>query len=425
MAGSVETGYFVVSSSDTLTIGATNYIPQISTDVEEYEKSSRPIFSMMAKMGMQEDARNWFYQWQEIQLDEPSVNCETAIPAGAAGSFVDVNLDSLVVANGDTFLDALTNQEFAVNNVYCYNGANDGSGHTAPVGGTACQVYKLPATSPIAATAANGFWMRMANLMPEGGGYRDPVTAVPVRKSNSLAYWNTSAQATILNDYMFTYYGSPFQMDVEKAQMQLTHDLERSVIFGKAFEQQATINRANAFNTSSGTIRGTQGIWDTIQTKRLQYSGAVQEVGMDSFASILFGDPWGGGDSKFIFSGPQPTADISQFVKVRWRATNTVGEQTYGLTVKEYIAPTAAGSMLFIEERQFFDPLPSRPHPYRQTMVAIEPIQFRLMRSGPSLIRIRNTSMPNSDSRSISMIATLGVKLKKERSHGIYSVLLN
>ena len=55
---SIAVGNEIVGSTDTLLIGQTNIIPQIQTDLLKYDDRSRPIFSIMSKMGMIEDAHN-------------------------------------------------------------------------------------------------------------------------------------------------------------------------------------------------------------------------------------------------------------------------------------------------------------------------------------------------------------------------------
>ena len=283
---------------------------------------------------------------------------------------------------------------------------------------------KRPAASAILATSVNSMWFRMPNTMLEGGAYRDPLTKLPARKSNTIAMFNTSVSVSEFSEYIYTYYGSPFQLNLEQAQRQLNHDLERAIIFGKSFEESSTISRSSVSN-DTGVARGSQGVWDTIQSKRVLYSTAVTESGLDGFLGTLFGDPYGGGDSKYLFSGPQPYQDIAAFVKNRFRATNTVGDEKYGLRITEYVAPIGGGSAFFVEERQFFNPSATNLNPFRQTMIALDPAYFRLMKVGPSLIKIKNTTPPGLSRKSLSIESWVGVKLMAERFHGIYSPLLN
>jgi hypothetical protein len=268
----------------------------------------------------------------------------------------------------------------------------------------------------------------MPNPHIEGGGYADPITKLPQRRSNTIAQFNDQVSTSNLAEFLRTYYGNPFALDLERAQVQLAHDLERTVLFGKQYDVTGSIARASG--TDSGRQTGTAGVWDTIQTKRVGYDTAITESGLDAFLGVLFGDAFGGGDTKYCFSGMQVYSDISGFVKNKFREINAVGKVKYGLSISEYISPVGAGSAMFIEERQFLDPVPgigagSVLNPQRGAIVALDPLYFRLLKIGPSITRVKNTTPIQQDRKALAIITWLGVMLSMERFHGIYSPNLN
>lgn len=410
-------GSQIVGTAGTLTVAGTNIIPQVEMRVNNYGRESRPIFSVMAKLGLIEDAHNMTYEWQEIQYDEPSVNCETAITGSGAGGTHTVVLDTLACVVGDKFEEPVTNQLFEISSVT----SQDTTAVTSTV-----VVKKRPFSAASSSTTANSMFMRMGNTKIEGGRFKDPTVKTPLRLSNNLAELTQQVKITKPMEQLWLYSGmSHFQMDLENVQDQLNHDIERNVIFGKAYQESATLARAGG--TETGMTRGSQGVWDRIQSKRVGYTGSITEAGIDGYLTdYLFGDVFGGGAVKLGFHGNRVGFDIAQFVKNRYRKLDSTS--TYGMQINEYISPVGGGTVYLIEERQFFPTFGSwsgsegtSNSAHANTILFLDPAYFSLMKLYAGLMMIQNSSDPEQSQKAIGIDFAGGVKLKNERFHGIYS----
>jgi len=402
-------GAQLVGYAGTLTIGGTNIIPQVATDLIVLDAVSNPIYSLSAKLGQVEDCWNPLYQWQEIQLDEPGVNCETAVTTHTAAATFTVVLDSLSCKTADQYLESTTNQIFEIQSVT----STDTNAGTSTV-----VVQKEPASQSTLAFGVNSYWISLGNSMLEGGVYADPVTRVPARLSNTITQRSESVSISHLAEWIQTYYGSQYQLDIRATQQRFLRDNERTILWGQQYEQSQTRTRQGF--SDSGVARGTQGIWNTIQSKRIPYTGVLTEETLDTVLSgPVFGDIFGGGAVKLGFSGNLVFKDVATFVKNKFRKLDSMG--TYGLQMYEYTSPVGNGTLYFVEERQFFPSTVSGPNPFSNTILGIDPAWFRLMKMGPALMKVIATDPPERSRKSIAFETWFGNKCMNERSHFLLS----
>lgn len=391
-----------VGTSGTINIAGTNLIPEIATDLVKYDLVSSPIVTMMAKLNQVKDTHNPTFQWQEIQFDEPTVNCTSGIASEAAAATQSLTIDSLAVVWGDTFLEPTTNQLFEVVGTPSYN---------TSTGIATILVQAEPITLATTAVAGTPLLIRMGNTFIEGGYYPESIVKQPIRLTNTITQVSASVAITRLMEAQWTYYGDQFQMDKEHTITQFRCDMERRVIWGKQFEESRA--QTHNGNSETGNARGSRGIWNSISTNVATYTGALTEATLDSFlVNQVFGHKYAGGDIKLAFSGPQVLSDISTFVKNKVRILNTV--DTYGLAISEYVAPFGNRSLYLIEEKEFFE----NPA-YLNTMVVLDPGRFYLYKAGPTLMQVFPTSNPGKSEKKISFESWFGVGLRFEKSHAI------
>lgn len=409
-------GSQIVGIGSTSTVVSADFIPQVAMHLENYGRESRPIFSVMAKLGLIEDATNTLVQWMEIQFDEPSVNSETQISGAGAGTTFTTILDTLAVVAGDRFQEPVSNQLFECVSITSYDTTNVK---------TTAVFRKRPSTSAIASATANAMFMRMGNSKIEGGRFKDPTTKSPLRLSNTLTEITQQVKVSKEVERLWRYSGmSTFEMDLQNVQDQINHDIERSILFGKSYEESATITRSSG--AESGTVRSAQGVWDRIQSKRVPYSGSLTELGLDNFcSSYLFGDVFGGGSVKLGFHGNLVPLDIATFVKNRYRKLDSGNE--YGCEIKEYISPVE-GTIYLIAERQFFPTFGSWSNtngtsdgPYANTLLFLDPAYFMMYKLYEGLMMVQDASPKDQSQKAIGIDAVFSPVLKNERFHGIYS----
>ena len=394
----------LVGYSGTLTINGSNYIPQVATDLVVYDQESYSFTSFMTRLGMTEDATNPTYQWQEIQFDEPNVNCETAITSGNAGDTKTLVIDTLAAVVGDQFCEAITNQLFEIQSVT--------SQDTTALTST-CVFIKVPATSPISAVGANSFFIRMGNSMLEGGRYPEAIVRTPARFSNTITQIADQVRITKLQEHLWTYYGSQWQLDVNAMNERVKRNIERRLIWGQQYEQSQS--QTHDGSALTGMSRGTRGMWNSITKKRIPYTAPLTEATLDSvLGDTVFGDVYGGGRIKYGYSGNGVFTDVSGFVKNKFRKLDSIPQ--YGFTIHEYTSSVGNGTLYLIEERQFFN----NPA-YKNAMMIVDPSRIRIMKVGPTLISVTNSSPPDRSAKSIAVEAWLGLKGMCDRTHTILS----
>lgn len=397
-------GSELVGYSGTVTVAGTNLIPQIATDLAVYDDKSYPFMSIHSKLGMIEDAHNPTYQWQEIQFDEPNVNCESAISSGSANTTFSATIDTLAAVVGDQFCEATTNQLFEIYTVDSQDTTNITS---------TCTFIKVPNTSAISAVGANSFFIRLGNSMLEGGRYPEAIVRTPARLSNTITQVADQVRITKLMEQFWTYYGPQFQLDTRSMQERLKRTIERRTIWGQQYEQvQSQTHDGSAV---SGMARGSRGVWNSITKKRIPYTPPLDEATLDAVCSdTVFGDVFGGGDVKFAFSGNSIYKDVASFVKNKFRKLDSV--PVYGLQIHEYVSPVGNGSLYFTEERHFFN----NPT-YKNAMMIVDPSNIRVMKVGPTVMTVSNSSPPDRSVKSIAVEAWFGTKVMYDRSHTIVS----
>lgn len=395
----------LVGYSGTLTINNTNYIPQVANELVVYDQESYSFTSFMTRLGMTEDATNPTYQWQEIQYDEPNVNCETAISAASAGATQgSVVIDSLAVVVGNQYKEAITNQTFQI----VFVDSQDTTAITST-----CTIKKVPATAAIFAIPVNSFWMSLGNAMLEGGRFPEAIVRTPKRLSNTIFQMAAQVRITRLQEHLWMYYGSQWNLDLQNMQERVKRDLERRMILGDQYEQSESQTHDGIAVT--GMARGSRGMLNSITQKRIAYNPPLTESTLDSvLATKTFGDVYGGGRVKFGYSGNLVFNDVASFVKNKFRKLDSAPQ--YGLTIHEYTSPVGNGTLYLIEERQFFG-VPA----FQNAMMIVDPARIRIMKVGPTLMQVSNSSPPDRSVKSIAVEVWAGLKGMYDRSHTLLS----
>jgi hypothetical protein len=155
------------------------------------------------------------------------------------------------------------------------------------------------------------------------------------------------------------------------------------------------------------------GIYQFIQTNRVDVGGVLTESEFDAFCEVAF--RYGGTDQKLLIASGRVIQAINNFSKEKMDTYS--GESSYGLNLHEYVSPF--GRVMIAYHRQFVGDIYSG----HGLLVDPDKIVLRPLRGGRSAgnlaIRVTNIQANDEDTRKDEYLTECSLEFQNEKSHAL------
>ena len=319
-----------------------------------------------------------------------------------------VLVSNAIDASGATTLTLtnITDNAFAVTNTLLLNTrSNEIVRCTASGTATTVVVSRGAAGSTAAATVVGDKWVIIGSVDAEGGGKPTPVSFDPTTDYNYTQIFKTGIGLTNTQKATYLRTGDKEQEMVTKALKLHMADIERSMFWGKRFEENGT---------TANPRRYTGGLFNMITnvTDAATGFGTANTITENEFDRLLIENifAWGG-KQKLAICGPRVISNLQKIAKSRWQPTQVDG--TYGVSMTGY--STFAGDLNVIMHPMFRQ-IPG----FESTMLVLDLpyVKYRYMEGRDTQLK-RDIQAPDADGTEHYYQTECGLELLQGRPHTI------
>jgi hypothetical protein len=237
----------------------------------------------------------------------------------------------------------------------------------------------------------------------EGDTSRALLSTLEVEQSNRTQIVRTPFGTTNTQSATELYDGNDFDYQARKAAITHLVKLERILLWGQTSQ----------VNVAGQPLRTMTGIYQFVQTNRIDVGGVLTESEFDAFCEVAF--RYGGSDQKLLIASGRVIQAINNFSKEKMSTFSD--DTTYGLDLHEYISPF--GRVLIAYHRQFVGDI------YSGHGLLLDPdkIVLRPLRGGKSsgnlAIRITHIEAPDEDTRKDEYLTECSLEFQSEKAHAL------
>ena len=374
----------VQGTRGTASILQNRQVIDISDTIHNLEPSSYPLLTLLNSMGGIKPAHNPTVRWMEDELEPLTDLLNGAVTAAAA---------ALTVDNGgwwrvsDIGHCPRTGENFRV---------------TAVAGNILTVTRSFGATAAAAMVDDEPLW----NLGPaqrEGDTSRTLLSTLEVEQSNRTQIIRTPFGTTNTQSATDLYDGNDFDYQAKKSAIEHGVRIERMLLFGQ--QAQATV--------AAQPLRTMAGIYEFIQTNRMNVGGVLTETQFDAFCEVAF--RYGGSDEKLLIASGRVIQAINNFAKEKMETIPR--DEAYGLNLQRYISPF--GVVLLAYHRQLVGTIYSS----HGLLLDMDRIWLRPLRGGRSAgnlaVRVTNIQANDEDARRDEYITELSLEFQNEKAHAL------
>lgn len=356
----------------------------ISKTIHLLEPSSYPLITLCNSLGKTKSAHNPLIRWMEDEL-EPLTDL-----INGAQTAVQVTLP---VDNGGWW---------RVGDIMHFPRTDENARVTAVAGNNLTVVRSFGPVAAAALVDDEPVW----NLGPaqrEGDTSRALLSTLEVEQTNRTQIIRTPFGTTNTQSATDLYDGNDFDYQARKSAIQHAVSIERLLLFGQ-----------NANATVAGQpLRTLSGIYQFLQTNRVDIGGVLTESEFDAFCEIGF--RYGGTDQKLLIASGRVIQAINNFAKEKMDTVS--GQESYGLNLRRYQSPF--GVVLLAYHRQFV----GATYSAHGLLLDMDRIVLRPLRGGRSAgslaVRVTNIQANDEDSRRDEYLSELSIEVQNEKTHAL------
>jgi hypothetical protein len=237
----------------------------------------------------------------------------------------------------------------------------------------------------------------------EGDTSRALLSTLEVELSNRTQIVRTPFGTTNTQSATDLYDGNDFDYQARKSAIMHLVKLERILLWGQTSQ----------VNVAGQPLRTMTGIYQFVQTNRIDVGGVLTESEFDAFCEVAF--RYGGSDQKLLIASGRVIQAINNFSKEKMNTFSD--DSTYGLDLHEYVSPF--GRVLIAYHRQFVGDT------YSGHGLLLDPdkIALRPLRGGKSsgnlAIRVTNIQANDEDSRKDEYLTECSLEFRNEKAHAL------
>lgn len=363
-------------------------VPDMAQTIALLEPTAYPFTQFLNALDAVKPARNPVIRWMEDELD-PYVDTLTGAEAADQTTWS--------VAHPEYFtVDDVINVPESNENVVV-TGVNVGAG--------TIDVDRSVGFEPAAAMVAGTVIRRIGSARAEGDVSRGITSTIEVEQLNYTQILRTSFGITNTQGASELYDGNDLEYQAAKKVIAHLKDIEQTLIFG----QRAITTSTLSVDGSTQYKRFAGGLFEFIQTNRMDVGGVLTEWDLDAFCKILFRY---GSSRKLLLASPTVIQAINNFAKEK--LVTIPEDERYGLALREYRSPF--GDLVLVNHWMLSGDV------YGGYAVGIDTdnILVRTLRgkdgSNRYFRRIRNIQANDQDARKDELLSELTLQVLSEKT---------
>lgn len=374
----------VQGTRGTASILQNRQVIDISHTIHLLEPSSYPLVTTLNSLDKVKPAHNPTVRWMEDELEPLTDLLNGAVAA---------NIAALTVDNGGWW---------RVNDIGHCPRTGENFRVSAVAGNVLTVVRSFGATAAAAMVDDEPLW----NLGPaqrEGDTSRTLLSTLEVEQSNRTQIIRTPFGTTNTQSATDLYDGNDLDYQAQKSAIEHAVRIERMLLFGQ--NAQATV--------AGQPLRTMSGIYEFIQTNRIDIGGVLTETQFDAFCEIGF--RYGGTNQKLMIASGRVIQAINNFAKEKMETVPR--DEAYGLNLRRYISPF--GDVLLAYHRQLVGSIYSG----QGLLLDMDRVVLRPLRGGRSsgnlAVRITNIQANDEDSRRDEYLTECSLEFQNEKAHAL------
>ena len=356
----------------------------MSKTIHLLEPSSYPLVTLCNSLSKVRPAHNPVVRWMEDELEPLTDLVNGAMTAAAAAMTVD---------NGGWWRA----------NDIGHVPRTDENFRVIAVAGNVLTVTRSFGASAAAAIVDDEPVWNLGPAQREGDTSRALLSTLEVEQSNRTQIVRTPFGTTNTQSATDLYDGNDFDTQARKAAIQHAVQLERFVLWGKNNQAQV----------AGQPLRTMSGVYEYIQTNRVDVGGVLTESEFDAFCEVAF--RYGGTEQKLGIASGRVLQAINNFHKEKMETVPL--KEAYGLNLQRYVSPF--GTVLLSYHRQFVGPIYSS----HMLLLDMDKVVLRPLRGGKSMgamaVRITNIQANDEDSRRDEYLTEYSLEFQNEKAHAL------
>lgn len=374
----------VQGTRGTASILQNRQVIDISHTIHLLEPSSYPLVTVLNSLDKVKPAHNPTVRWMEDELEPLTDLLNGAVAA---------NIAAITVDNGGWW---------RVNDIGHCPRTGENFRVTAVAGNVLTVTRSFGATAAAAMVDDEPIW----NLGPaqrEGDTSRTLLSTLEVEQSNRTQILRTPFGTTNTQSATDLYDGKDLDYQAQKSAIEHAVRIERMILFGQ--NAQATV--------AGQPLRTMSGIYEFIQTNRVNIGGVLTETQFDAFCEVGF--RYGGTNQKLFVASGRVIQAINNFAKEKMETIPR--DEAYGLNLRRYVSPF--GDVLLAYHRQMVGSIYSG----HGILLDMDRVVLRPLRGGRSsgnlAVRITNIQANDEDSRRDEYLSELSLEFQNEKAHAL------